>query len=85
MTAPERGLYLRALRNGLLASAGVAALVASLASARDWFINPTGIFHGPAGTDWAIVAETWWSWFLPTSGGVAVLLLPLMLWLARRR
>ena len=52
------------------------------ATVMTWFemrLNPSGIFHGPAGTNWSFVWETWISWFLPTFGLVAVLMLPLVI------
>ena len=33
----------------------------------DWQANPGGIFRGPDGTDWAIVAATFFSWFWPVA------------------
>lgn len=49
------------------AAAGmVAALyVAAFATFRDWNLNPGGLFHNADSTNWAIVAETALSWFVP--------------------
>lgn len=52
--------------------AAVIGAIAGLAAAVpmtivDWQANPAGLFHGPEGTDWAIVAETAFSWFWPAA------------------
>ncbi len=64
---------------------GIGALVATLAALRDWWLNPAGLFHGPAGTDWSIVFDTWWSWFLPVAAPVVAVLVPVAWLLGRRR
>jgi hypothetical protein len=33
----------------------------------EWIGNPLGIFHDEQGTNWAFVAETAWSWFMPVA------------------
>ncbi len=43
----------------------------------DYLFNPSGLFHGPAGVNWPVVWETWISWFLPTTGMVALLMIPM--------
>lgn len=50
-------------------------LVAAIMTSIDWRKNPSGIFHGPQGTDWTIVRETAISWFLPIAPTAAGLLL----------
>lgn len=70
---------------GILASAAVALLAASVMSLVDWRLNPGGLFYGGEGTHWSVVWETWVSWFLPVfllTGGVV---LPLLLWRSRRQ
>lgn len=46
----------------------------------DWRVNPNGLFHGPAGTNWPVVGETMLSWLWPLMLLGAALLLPLWLW-----
>jgi len=63
---------------GISAGGLVALLAATAITFIDWRLNPGGVFHGQAGTDWKIVWETWSSWcapvFLVTSGiAIAVL------------
>ena len=62
----------------------VAGTVAGVASFMDWQLNPGGIFHGAAGTNWSIVWATWASWFAPVFLLVAVLLIPALVWYTRR-
>ena len=50
---------------GALVAAALAFLVAAPMTAADWRVNPSGIFHGPRGTNWDVVLETALSWFLP--------------------
>ena len=80
MTRRARAV-LRAVALGLASG----ALAGALAALRDWRINPAGPFRGPAGTNWAIVFETAWSWFLPVSAYAVALFVPLALLLDRRR
>lgn len=44
----------------------LALLLALINTVWDWLENPGGIFRGPDGTDWSIVAETAWSWLGPS-------------------
>lgn len=42
-------------------------LVVSVAMTfRDWWLNPSNIFHDEQGTDWTVVTETALSWLGPT-------------------
>lgn len=52
-------------------------LVAAIMTALDWRFNPGGIFHDINGTDWEIVRETAFSWFLPVAlvGSIAAAIL----------
>ena len=75
----------RAILRAAALGAGIGALVAALAALRDWWLNPAGLFHGPAGTDWSIVFETGWSWFLPVAAAAVAVLVPLAWLLDRRR
>jgi hypothetical protein len=68
----------------LLISVLIAALVALPPTVSDWRLNPGGIFHGPAGTDWGIVWQTGLSWFLPVFVAVAAVSFPMAWWLERR-
>ena len=45
----------------------IAFLFAVIPASIDWYKNPGAIFRTEAGTDWAIVAETWFSWFWPAA------------------
>jgi hypothetical protein len=51
----------------------------------DWRLNPTGIFHDDTGTNWAIVAETAYSWFAPVALVVFVAAVACHSWLSRTR
>lgn len=62
-----------------------ASVVASLATFRDWRLNPGGLFRGPAATHWSVVAETWVSWFGPTLLLACAVLVPIVLWRVRSR
>ena len=62
-------LWLSGLALGLVASA-VLAMVMTYA---DWRLNPGGIFRGEQGTEWAIVWETLFSWFVPTIPAAVIL------------
>jgi len=42
-------------------------LVAAVMTILDWRLNPGGIFHNAHGTDWKMVRETAFSWFLPVA------------------
>lgn len=42
-------------------------LVAAVPTLLDWRSNPGGVFYSDAGTDFAIVFETWYSWFRPAA------------------
>ena len=70
--------------SGILSSALVGVLVASVMSFLDWRLNPSGIFHGDHGTSWGVVWETWVSWFIPVAVWFGVVALPAFLWRARR-
>jgi H+/Cl- antiporter ClcA len=39
--------------------------VAAIMTALDWRLNPGGIFHDDQLTNWEVVTETAFSWFLP--------------------
>ena len=58
----------------------VGLVVASTTSFLDWRLNPGGLFHGPTGTSWGVVWETWVSWFAPVFLLVAAVALPVLLW-----
>ncbi|NNF52113.1 MAG: hypothetical protein HKN59_06715 [Gammaproteobacteria bacterium] len=42
-------------------------LVSAVMTINDWRLNPGGIFHSQADTNWHIVAETALSWLLPVA------------------
>ncbi len=44
-----------------------ALVVSAVMTFMDWRLNPAGIFHDEAGTDWAIVTETALSWLWPVA------------------
>jgi hypothetical protein len=58
-------------------AAFIGAATATAMTWTDYLFNPEGLFHGPAGTNWPVVWETWITWFLPTSGMVALLMIPM--------
>ncbi|MDJ0812931.1 MAG: hypothetical protein QNJ23_04330 [Woeseiaceae bacterium] len=57
---------------GIIAGLFAGLLVAIPATVADWRLNPAGIFHDETGTNWAIVAETAFSWFWPVALAVLV-------------
>ena len=57
----------------ILLSGGLSLGLAVTMTALDWRKNPEGLFHGPGGTDRAIVRETFFSWFWPLLPLVGVL------------
>lgn len=63
--------FARILIGGLATSALLAAVMTGL----DWRKNPGGIFHGPDGTHWTIVGETFFSWFWPALPAMVLLIL----------
>ena len=71
MTILGKRVFLSSLTVGLLAG----LVVATVATLLDWRLNPGGIFHDAAGTNWAVVAETAMSWFLPVALLVAAVAL----------
>ena len=50
----------------------------------DWRLNPSGLFHDEHGTNWAVVAETFWSWFWPVALGALATTMVICYWLAVR-
>ncbi|MEQ9104850.1 MAG: hypothetical protein RIE53_09135 [Rhodothermales bacterium] len=61
-------------RRAAWAAAVIAFTVASLFTGLDWVSNPGGLFRDGSGTAWAIVGETFWSWWWPTFLVVTVLI-----------
>jgi hypothetical protein len=57
-------------------------LVTVVMTTLDWRLNPSGIFHNAHGTDWKMVRETAFSWFLPVAlvasvvGAIVLFLFP---------
>ena len=83
MTA-SRGA-LRRLPGHLVWALLAAAAAAAIPTALDWMENPSGIFHGPDGTHWGFVWDTWHSWFLPLTLPAVVLALGYTLVTASRK
>lgn len=75
----------RPLIIALAIAAVLAALTSGIATFLDWRTNPSGIFHGAAGTYWSVVWETWVSWFGPVLLLAAAVLVPVLLWRHRAR
>jgi hypothetical protein len=75
---------MRPWRHVVLAALPVGCLVASTMSFLDWRLNPGGLFHGPGGTSWRVVWETWVSWFVPVFFLVAAVALSVVLWRSQR-
>ena len=71
---------------GWAVAAGIGAglVVAAWMTLLDWRINPGGIFRGTDGTNWSIVIETGWSWFLPVTVVVTALVLVVLFFVGRR-
>jgi hypothetical protein len=63
----------------------IAFLFAAIPAAIDWYNNPGAIFRTEAGTDWAILAETWFSWFWPAALLAVPTAVPVHAWRAHRR
>ena len=66
------------------AGAGAGLVVAAWMTLLDWRLNPGGIFRDAQGTNWSIVIETGWSWFLPVTVAVTAFVL-VVLFVIRRR
>jgi phosphate/sulfate permease len=66
---PRTRVWLSGLGLGLLASAVLAMVMTFI----DWRRNPGGIFRNEQGTDWGIVVETLFSWFIPTIPAAVIL------------
>ena len=45
----------------------IGLVVSSVMTFMDWRLNPAGIFHNEAGTDWEVVTETALSWLWPVA------------------
>ena len=58
---------MRSIAYGLIAGLVIGVVLATPPTLLDWQANPGGIFRGPAGTDWSIVAETYFSWLWPVA------------------
>jgi len=52
---------------GIVVGLSLGAVVAISMTAADWRLNPSGLFHGPQGTNWYVVTETALSWFWPVA------------------
>ena len=75
-------LFVGSLLTGVLLSLLLSATITLM----HWFENPGGVFHGPSGTYWGSVFETFWSWFLPTLPlAVAVAVVILLLFYVVRK
>lgn len=74
-------------RSWIVGGAGAVVLgfaVAAYFSIVDWRFNPGDIFHDDSGTRWAVVLETFVSWFLPVALIAFVPVTALHYWLAPR-
>ena len=74
----------RSLVRVAAAGAATGLVVAAWMTLLDWRLNPGGIFRGTHGTNWSIVIETGWSWFLPVTI-VATAIVLVVLFLVGRR
>ena len=63
----------------------IAFLFAAIPASIDWYNNPGAIFRTEAGTDWAILSETWFSWFWPLALIAAPMAVLVHAWRAHRR
>ena len=68
---------------GLVLGVVIAFLVGAAMTFADWQLNPAGIFHGPDGTNWGFVRDTFISWFLPTLP-VALIAALVIVWFTSR-
>lgn len=64
---------MRCLIRGVFTGAGAGALVAAVATAYDWYLNPSELFHDAAGSHWDVVVDTAVSWFLPVTLVAAII------------
>ena len=76
----KRRLWISGALIGLAAGLVVAGVMTYL----DWRLNPGGIFHGTAGTNWPVLLETVWTWFLPVGPLEAALSTAVLFGLRRR-
>ena len=63
---------------------GIGFAVASTMAFLDWRLNPAGIYHSDAGTNWVFVWDTWFSWFWPVASMAAAVTL-LAIWVLSLR
>jgi hypothetical protein len=61
MQEQRQPIWPKAALHGALLATAVAAAVTFY----DWWLNPSGVFHDAAGTNWPAVGETFFSWWLP--------------------
>ena len=57
----------RSLYFGVIIGLLAGLLISVPVTIADWGLNPSEIFHNELGTNWAVVAETALSWFLPVA------------------
>ena len=69
----------------LCVGVSVAAFLAAVPTAIDWYKNPAGIFRSESGINMEIVLETWFSWFWPAAVFTIPAVLALYLWSSHRR
>ncbi|MDY7093956.1 MAG: hypothetical protein SX243_13395 [Acidobacteriota bacterium] len=72
----------RPLLLGLALAFAASIIVAVIATVIDWWKNPSGLFHGPEGTQWRIVFDTFLSWWIP--GFLYLLVVVIAVWLLGR-
>ena len=70
---------------GVTAGCLVGLVVSAAMTVMDWRLNPAGIFHDAAGTNWGVVAATAWSWFWPLALIVGSTALIIHAWVSRPR
>lgn len=83
-TSEKKGGMVRVSIVALTVGIAAGLIVAFTMSLLDWHRNPSGIFHGAQGPDWAIVMETALSWFVPVAALASAVSLPFLYWLRRR-
>ncbi|MEQ8206511.1 MAG: hypothetical protein RIA65_10070 [Woeseia sp.] len=70
---PTAAIVIHCLIRGVFIGAGAGVLVAAVATAYDWYLNPSELFHDSAGSHWDVIFDTTVSWFLPVTLVVAII------------
>jgi len=77
--------FLLVVLQGLIFGFLLALLVSAVPTFLDWRANPSGIFHDSAGTNLAVVLETFFSWLWPLFLVFAPVSIAVIAWISSPR